>query len=60
MTMWLLFLILIAPSIPGDTMLEQFETYDACQAEAKRITAEFVASYPTDHDYRLDCRFRSG
>ena len=39
-------------------MLEQFETYDACQAEADRITAEFVVSYPKDHDYRLDCRFQ--
>ena len=56
--MWLLFLILMVPSIPGETKLNQFETYADCQAEADRITAEFVASYPTDHDYRLDCRFQ--
>ena len=57
--MWLLFLILIVPSIPGEIMLNQFKTYETCQAEADRITAEFMISYPADHDYRLDCRFRS-
>ena len=58
LNMWFLFLILIAPSVPGETVLNQFETYEACQLEAHRITDAFIVSYPGDADYRLTCRFQ--
>ena len=56
--MWLLLLILVSPSIPGETVLDQFETYDACHREGDRITEDFLVSYPDDHDYVLECRFQ--
>ena len=56
--MWLLFLILSAPSIPGEKMLDQFATYEACRIEAARVDTEMRKSYPGDTDFRFECRFK--
>lgn len=55
--MWILWLVLIWPSIPGEHQLaSQHATYEACVIERTRMTKEFEQSYPGDHDYRFECR----
>lgn len=55
--MWVLWLILVWPSIPGEHQLHtQYATYEACVTERNRMTKEFEKSYPGDHDYLFECR----
>ena len=56
-TMWILFLILSLPSTPGETRIDQFESYQACFWEQLRLHAEMQQSYPMDHDFQFECRF---
>ena len=55
--MWLLVLILSAPSIPGETFIKQFDTYEDCTIEKARMDTEMRKSYPGDTDFRFECRF---
>lgn len=56
--MWVLWLILVLPSIPGEHQLHaQYATYAACLTERDRMTREFEKSYPGDTDYTFECRF---
>lgn len=56
--MWLLWLILIAPSTPGEHVVQKkpFSTLEACVKERDRLTGEFEKSYPGDTDYTFECR----
>ena len=55
--MWVLWLILVLPSTPGEHPLHsQHATYEACVVERDRMTKEFEKSYPGDTDYRFECR----
>lgn len=56
--MWVLWLILTWPSIPGEHALKPIhETYAECIKERDRMTQEFVIAYPGDRDYLFECRF---
>lgn len=56
--MWVLWLILTWPSIPGEHPLQsQHATFEACVTERDRMTKAFEQSYPGDTDYRFECRF---
>ena len=55
--MWVLFLILSWPSTPGETRIDQFESHQACTREQARLDQEMKRSYPTDEDFRFECRF---
>ena len=55
--MWILFLILSLPSTPGETRINQFDTYDECFHERVRLHHEMQESYPGDTDFRFVCRF---
>ena len=58
--MWILVLILTAPSIPGEHVVAKpFVEYEACVKEQQRLTENFQASYPGDTDYQFVCRFVS-
>lgn len=56
--MWLLWLILVAPSVPGEHVVhhEPYPTLAACVEEKTRLTKEFEKSYPGDTDYTFECR----
>ena len=56
--MWVLFLILSLPSTPGEKMLDQFATYEACMQESARVDTEMRKAYPGDTDFRFECRFK--
>ena len=55
--MWVLFLILSLPSIPGETRIDQFATFKACNKELIRLDKEMQRSYPGDTDFEFVCRF---
>jgi hypothetical protein len=58
--MWLLLIVLLAPTpgISRATILNTFETYEACQPERDRLGFELAESYPNDADFRIVCEFR--
>ena len=58
--MWVLWLILVWPSMPGEHPLHSLhDTYEACVVERDRMTREFEKSYPGDHDYQFVCRYKA-
>ena len=59
--MWILWLILVAPSAPGEHPVHRDGvSLEVCTAEKIRMTKEFQQSYPGDTDYRFECRFVRG
>jgi len=45
--------------VPGhDTVIERFETQEACMEERNRIGFEMAAAYPYDHDFDVVCQFQ--
>jgi hypothetical protein len=58
--MWLLLIVLFVPpsGIDRATVLNTFETYEACKPERDRIGFEMAESYPNETDFRIVCEFR--
>ncbi len=57
--MWVLWLILWLPSIPGEHRVHKTPYgLEACVTERDRLTKEFEKSYPGDTDYRFVCRYK--
>ncbi|OQW33397.1 MAG: hypothetical protein A4E19_03025 [Nitrospira sp. SG-bin1] len=58
--MWFLLIVLLAPpsGIDRATVLNAFETYEACKPERDRVGFEMAESYPYENDFRIVCEFR--
>ena len=58
--MWFLLMILLTPpsGIDRVTVLNAFETYEACKPERDRIGFEMAESYPYENDFRIACEFQ--
>ncbi|MBX3324651.1 MAG: hypothetical protein U0223_15070 [Nitrospira sp.] len=58
--MWVLLIILLTPpsGIRPETVLNVFQSYDACQPAQQRIGFEMAKSYPGDHDFPIVYQFR--
>jgi hypothetical protein len=56
--MWVLLIVFLA--LPShDTVLDRFETQQACLMERDRIGFEMAASYEYDHDFDIVCTFQA-
>lgn len=55
--MWLLVIVLLAApaGISPMTVLNTFETYEACKPERDRIGFAMAESYPEENNFRIEC-----
>jgi hypothetical protein len=56
--MWLLMIVFLHLDW-GTTVLEHFETQQACLIERDRIGKEMAESYPDDHEFAIVCQLRT-
>ena len=58
--MWLLLIVLLTavPGITRATVLNTFETYEACKPERDRVGFEMAEAYPGENDFLIVCEFK--
>lgn len=58
MVIWVLLMVLVTP-VAGFSpayFLNKFDTFEECQSEQKRISADMATAYTGDTSYRIECR----
>ena len=56
--MWLLVIIVVHGLSSREEVLEMYNTKYRCVVEKIRIEREMKSSYPKDHDFFFQCRYR--